>query len=116
MKPLQIDDALLREVGLGDLPEEYKVTTFGYIREVLEFRIGEALSKGLPKEVLAEFYSHVKNGRREEILKWMQKNAPNRAEVASVELDKLKRELELDAKRILANIKLSEPESPGKNR
>lgn len=51
----QIDDKFLKDVGLGDLPEEQQQAFLAYFREQLELRVGTKLSDGLSDAQLAEF-------------------------------------------------------------
>ena len=103
MKPFKLDYEFLEEVGLKDLPENERPAMLKYIQEVLEVRVGRSLSKGLPDELLEEFYSYARQNQSEEALAWIRKNAPNYSEVVRLEMIKLKQEIKSSAKQILEN-------------
>lgn len=103
MKPFKLDYEFLEEVGLKDLPEKEKLAMLQYVREVLEIRVGRRLAKGLPDELLEEFYSYTQQNKSDEALAWMRKNAPHYSEIARAEVMKLKQEIKLNAKQILEN-------------
>ncbi len=105
MKPFKLDYAFLEEVGLKDLPEDEWLVMLEYIQEVLEVRVGRSLAKGLPDELLEEFYSHARQNRSKEALAWIRKNVPNYSEVVRSEMTKLKQEIKSSAKQILENPK-----------
>lgn len=53
----QLNDDFLKELGLGELPEEQKQAFLEHIYSELETRVGTRLSEGLSDEQLQEFES-----------------------------------------------------------
>lgn len=51
----QLDDNFLKDVGLGDLPDDQKKPFLQHIYSELEVRVGQKLSDGMSDEQLEEF-------------------------------------------------------------
>lgn len=72
----QLDDKFLKDVGMGDLPQEQKTAFLQHIYEELELRVGTKLADSLTDAQLAEFEGFVdKDG--EKVAKWLAENVPN---------------------------------------
>lgn len=72
----QLNDDFLKEVGLGDLPEEQKQAFLSYFREQLELRVGTKLSDGLSEAQLDEFESFIDRDEAK-VQAWLAANVPN---------------------------------------
>ena len=55
----RLDDDLLKELGLIDLPPEEKKNMFNHIYETLEMRVGTKLANQMSEEQLTEFESYI---------------------------------------------------------
>ncbi len=72
----QLDDKFLKDVGMGDLPQEQKTAFLQHIYEELELRVGTKLADSLTDAQLAEFEGFVdKDG--EKVAAWLSANVPN---------------------------------------
>lgn len=72
----QLDDKFLKDVGMGDLPQEQKTAFLQHIYEELELRVGTKLADSLTDAQLAEFEGFVdKDGKK--VAAWLSANAPN---------------------------------------
>lgn len=56
---LKIDNNLLVELGLGDLPELERKRLLGHIYETLELRVGTRLSEKMSSQQMEEFESFI---------------------------------------------------------
>ena len=114
---MQIDDAFLEEVGLKDLSASERPAMLQHIRESLEVRLGQSLSKNIPDALLVEFFTHIKAGQSEQALAWLRKNIPNYSQIVKAELASLKKEIRANAAQILkqAEIPISSSEADDKS-
>lgn len=101
----RLDDELLKEIGLIDLPQEEKTKMFNQIYETLEMRVGTRLANQMSEEQLTEFESYIDKNDEAGALKWLETNFPNYKQVVADELEKLKAEIRQVAPQILASIK-----------
>ena len=99
---LKIDNNLLVELGLGDLPVEEKNKLLAHIYETLEMRVGMTLAKQMTDEQLTEFESFIDTKDDEGALKWLETNFPDYKKVVAAELDKLKEEIKTQAPQIVS--------------
>src|SRR3954464_7143562 len=97
----QLDDNLLRELGLGDLPPEEKNKMLGHIYETLELRVGMTLAEKMTDAQLDEFEGYIDRNDEEGALKWLETNFPNYKDTVADELNKLKSEIRAQAPAIL---------------
>lgn len=97
---LKIDDNLLQEIGLGDLPKEERDRLLAQIYETLEMRVGMTLAQQMTDEQLDEFESFIDTNDEAGALKWLETNFPNYKQVVADELEKLKLEIKQDADKI----------------
>jgi hypothetical protein len=98
----KLDDNLLKELGLGDLPAEEKNKMLAHIYETLEMRVGVTLAEQMTDAQLDEFESFIDNNDEAGALKWLETNFPNYKQVVADELDKLKAEIKAAAPQIVA--------------
>jgi hypothetical protein len=104
----QLDDNLLRELGLGDLPAAEKNKMLAHIYETLELRVGMKLAEQMTDDQLDEFEGFIDRNDEPGALKWLETNFPDYKQVVADELDKLKSEIKEQAPAI---IQATRPES-----
>ena len=100
----KLDDNLLKELGLGDLPPEEKNRMLGQIYETLELRVGMKLAEQMTNEQLDEFEGFIDRQDEAGALKWLETNFPNYKDVVAAELEGLKAEVKASAPHILAAV------------
>lgn len=107
----KLDDNLLRELGLGDLPPQEKNRMLQHIYETLEMRVGMRLAEGMSNQQLDEFEKlmptqtdtdEMRKQKEQDALRWLETNFPNYKQVVADELEKLKGEIKIAAPQILA--------------
>src|SRR6478609_6281899 len=97
----QLDDNLLRELGLGDLPAAEKNKMLAHIYETLELRVGMKLAEQMTDAQLDEFEGFIDRNDEPGALKWLETNFPNYKQVVAEELEKLKTEIKQQAPQIM---------------
>jgi len=97
----QLDDNLLRELGLGDLPAAEKNKMLAHIYETLELRVGMKLAEQMSDAQLDEFEGFIDRNDEAGALKWLESNFPHYKDVVAEELEKLKAEIKDQAPAIL---------------
>lgn len=97
----QLDDNLLRELGLGDLPAAEKNKMLAHIYETLELRVGMKLAEQMTDAQLDEFEGFIDRNDEAGALKWLETNFPNYKQVVADELEKLKAEIKQQAPAIM---------------
>src|ERR1043165_5351818 len=97
----QLDDNLLRELGLGDLPASEKNKMLAHIYETLELRVGMRLAEQMSDEQLDEFEGFIDRNDEAGALKWLETNFPDYKKVVADELEKLKSEIKTQAPQIV---------------
>lgn len=105
----KLDDELLRELGLGDLPPQEKSKMFNQIYETLEMRVGVKLADQMSDEQLNEFEGYIERNDEAGALKWLETNFPNYKQVVADELEKLKAEIKQVAPQIMASVQQAPP-------
>lgn len=98
----KLDDNLLKELGLGELPAEEKNKMLGHIYETLEMRVGMKLAAKMSDQQLNEFEAFIDTNDEAGALKWLETNFPDYKKVVAEELEKLKGEIKTAAPQILA--------------
>ncbi len=98
----KLDDNLLRELGLGDLPADEKNKMLNHIYETLEMRVGMKLAEKMTNEQLDEFEKFIDGNDEAGALKWLETNFPNYKDVVAQELEALKTEIKTAAPQIVA--------------
>ena len=98
----KLDDNLLRELGLGELPPAEKNRMLAHIYETLEMRVGMRLAEQMTNEQLDEFERFIDANDEAGALKWLETNFPNYKDVVAQELEKLKTEIKAAAPQIIA--------------
>lgn len=97
----QLDDNLLRELGLGQLPAAEKNKMLSHIYETLELRVGMRLADQMSDEQLEEFERYIDANDEAGALKWLETNFPDYKSVVADELEKLKAEIRQQAPAIV---------------
>jgi hypothetical protein len=97
----QLDDNLLKELGLGDLPPAEKNKMLAHIYETLELRVGMRLADQMTDAQLDEFESFIDRNDEAGALKWLETNFPHYKDVVAEELEKLKNEIKTQAPDIM---------------
>ena len=97
----QLDDNLLRELGLGSLPPAEKNKMLAHIYETLELRVGMKLAEQMTDAQLDEFERFIDANDEAGALKWLETNFPNYKQVVADELEKLKSEIKQQAPAII---------------
>lgn len=97
---LKIDDNLLQQLGLGELPVDEKNKLLQHIYETLEMRVGMHLAGQMSEDQLKEFEGFMDSGDEDSALKWLEANFPDYKKVVAQELEKLKQEIASDADKI----------------
>lgn len=98
----KLDDNFLKEIGLGELPEDQKSLMLRDIYETLELRVGMKLSEQMTEAQLDEFEGLIDKKDDALAFKWLETNFPNYKEIVSGELTKLKEEVAASAPQILS--------------
>jgi hypothetical protein len=99
---IQINDNLLKEVGLGDLPQEERAALLNHIYETLELRVGMRLAEQMNESQFDEFEQFFQSKDDKGAYNWLQTNFPNYKDVVQEEFDKLKKEVAGDSAKILS--------------
>lgn len=97
----KLDDNLLKELGLGDLPAQEKNTMLRHIYETLEMRVGMKLAEQMTNEQLDEFEAFIDRNDEAGALKWLETNFPNYKDVVAAELENLKNEIKASSAQII---------------
>ncbi len=110
--PLKIDDNLLNQLGLGDLPQAEKSGLLKHIYETLEMRVGMRLADQMSNEQLDEFEQYFNAQDDAGAFKWLESNFPNYKDIVADEFEKLKNEVSASAPQILAAAQQAPGELP----
>lgn len=97
----KLDNNLLMELGLGELPADEKNKMLAHIYETLEMRVGMKLAEQMSNEQLDEFEQFINQNDEAGALKWLETNFPNYKQVVADELEKLKAEIKQNAAAIV---------------
>lgn len=100
--PLRIDNNLLVELGLANMPAEEKAGFLKHIYETLEMRVGMRLADQMTNEQLDEFETFYNAKDDAGAFKWLETNFPNYKDIVAEEFQKLKSEIASTAPEILA--------------
>lgn len=90
---ITLDDALLREIGLGGLAEPHVRLMLRYIYEVLEQRVGLAFAEEMTEEEFEEFEAFIDANDEAGAMGWLSRKRPDYPEVVTAQFEKLKNEL-----------------------
>lgn len=106
---LKIDNNLLQDLGLGELPTEEKNKMLKHIYDTLEMRVGMKLAEKMTDAQLDEFESFIKSNDEAGALKWLETNFPNYKQVVADELEALKLEIKSSSQQILEASRQEQP-------
>jgi len=110
----RLDENMLTELGLGELPSKEKNAMLRHIYETLELRVGMRLAENMNKEQLSDFDSLMpreadtpdeRKQKEQQALKWLEGSFPNYRQIVGEELENLKTEIKQSAPAIIANSK-----------
>lgn len=97
----KLDNQLLVDLGLGNLPADEKNKMLAHIYETLEMRVGMKLAEQMTDAQLDEFEGFIDRNDEAGALKWLESNFPNYKQVVADELEKLKGEIKISAPQIM---------------
>lgn len=97
----QLDDKLLHDLGLGELPASEKNKMLAHIYETLELRVGMRLAEQMSDQQLDEFEGFIDRNDEPGALKWLEGNFPDYKKVVADELEKLKGEIKAQSPQIV---------------
>lgn len=95
---MEIDEKFLQEMGLSAMPEDQKQQFIDYVREELEIRIGERISKGMTEAQLSEFDAITDPAVAAD---WLEKNRPDYREIVNRTIEELKAEIRANRARLI---------------
>lgn len=99
---LKIDNNLLVDLGLSNLPTAEKDSLLKHIYETLEMRVGMRLADQMTNEQLDEFERYFEAKDDAGAFTWLETNFPNYKDIVQEEFDKLKAEIQSSSQQILA--------------
>lgn len=99
---IKLDDTLLQELGLANLPAEEKKKLLAHIYETLEMRVGMKLAEQMSDAQLSEFEQFIDRNDEAGALRWLETNFPNYKDVVAAEFERLKQEVKQAAPQILS--------------
>lgn len=105
----KLDNNLLVELGLGELPSQEKNKMLAHIYETLEMRVGMKLAEQMTNEQLDEFESFIDKNDEAGALKWLETNFPDYKQVVANQLELLKREIKASAAAIVEASRQEQP-------
>ncbi|MBR0242348.1 hypothetical protein IJQ51_00090 [Candidatus Saccharibacteria bacterium] len=95
---MQFDENFLQEMGLSAMPEDQKQAFLNYVKEELEVRIGERISKGLTEVQLNEF-DLIDN--QADATEWLEKNRPDYREIVARTIEEMKAEIRANRSKLI---------------
>lgn len=99
---LKLDDNLLVELGLGQLPAEEKRAFLAHIYEKLEMNVGVRLAEQMSEQQLLDFEQLINSGDDNGAFQWLETTFPGYKAVVADEFEKLKLEVRQVAPQVLA--------------
>ena len=101
MQQINIDEGLLKELGLDGFSEEDKDAALQRILQALELRMGLRMAQQVGEDQLSEFQELSKKGDKDAVAAWLNKHMPNYQDIAKEELDKIKEDIKNTSRKIL---------------
>lgn len=108
----KLNNDLLVELGLGDLPADEKNKMLKHIYETLEMRVGVRLANQMTDQQLDEFEAFINKDDQDGALRWLETNFPNYKDVVAEELDSLKNEIRQVSPQIVASAGANPQQAP----
>ena len=99
---IRLDNDLIAEVGLAELPAELKNEFLAQVYATLEMRVGMVLARQMSDEQLDEFEAFIDSNDEAGSLAWLEKNFPTYKQIVAETLEGLKAEIKSDSEAILA--------------
>lgn len=99
---IKLDDQLLSDLGLSELPAPHAQLVLRAIYSELETRVGTMLANRMSNKQLIDFEAFIGVDDREEALAWLESNFPDYKSVVQGEFDKLRAELSRSRDAIIA--------------
>lgn len=99
---IKLDENLLVELGLGNLPKPEKTAFLKHMYETLEMRVGTRLAERMTDQQMSEFEQFINSNDEQGAFHWLETNFPNYKEVVAEEFEKLKTEIRPLAEQITA--------------
>ena len=96
---MHFDDKFMREVGLGDMPEDEKRAFMEHAEEELEVRVGQGVGAGLTDAQMDEFEQVAGT---DAAAAWLEQNAPDFRETVARIFYSFKEEIIREKDAILA--------------
>lgn len=106
MAQIQLDEELLKELGLDNFSEEDKDAILASIAETLQLKIGVKLVQLLGETKLEEFNKLTEEGKGIDAMNYLKENVPNYEDIVKEELDALKSNIKDTSKSILDSANL----------
>lgn len=102
---MQVDDQLLKAMGLIGLPDDQKQKALENILYVINMRVAQRVADTLSEQQLDEFEKLNENSSEEEISKWLADNVPNYLQIVEEEAQSLRDRAHETVDRIIAKNK-----------
>jgi hypothetical protein len=99
---IRLDDALVEELGLGELSNTRRAAVLSSLYDELELRIGTTLAQRMTDQQLEEFEIFIDSEDDDGALDWLERNLSDYREVVQREFDTLKSEISAQASAITA--------------
>jgi hypothetical protein len=109
---LKIDNNLLNDLGLGNLPDAEKNSLLKHIYETLEMRVGMRLADQMTNQQLDEFEQYFEAKDDAGAFKWLEANFPNYKDIVQEEFDKLKHEVQQSSDQIMSAAQVEAAPTP----
>ncbi len=101
---IQINNALLDEIGLGSLSEEDKKDLLTKLYKTLELNVGKKLASLMSDSQLNEFDQYFQAKDEKGAFIWLESNFPNYKDIVQEQFNLLKDELKNSAAKILESL------------
>ena len=91
---IKLDDNLLTELGLAQLPKEEKAEFLKHMYETLEMRVGTRLAERMSEAQMSEFEQFISGNDEQGAFQWLEGNFPDYKDVVAEEFERLKVEIQ----------------------
>jgi hypothetical protein len=92
------DNTIIKEFDLENMPSDIQNQALDQIKGTLQLRFGQTLAASMTDQQQEAFNAVLKKGDNQEITNWLIKEFPNYQEQIKQEFDRLKLEIQQDAK------------------
>lgn len=104
---MQVDNQLLKAMGLIGLPDDQKQKALENILYVINMRVAQRVADTLSEQQLDEFEKLNENSSEEEISKWLVDNVPNYSQIIEEETQSLRDRAHETVDRVMAKNKVA---------